>query len=61
MSGASVYKMPLTMEALLRGFRGRFHEDLAGDSPPAEPKKTPNKEKSVLPIVLGALEKTDAK
>eukprot|EP00439_Symbiodinium_sp_Y106_P073683 s126_g13.t4 len=34
-SGASVYKMPVTMETLLRGFRGRFYEDLAGETPPA--------------------------
>ncbi|CAE6957766.1 RE1 [Symbiodinium sp. CCMP2592] len=35
-SGASIYKMPVTMETLLRGFRGRFYEDLAGDNPPQE-------------------------
>ena len=33
-SGASVYKMPTTMETLLRGFRGRFYEDLTGNNPP---------------------------
>ena len=35
-SGASIYKLPVTMETLLRGFRGRFYENLRGNNPPRE-------------------------
>ena len=33
-SGAAVYRMPVTLETLMRGFRGKQYEDVTGQTPP---------------------------
>ena len=33
-NGAAVYRMPVTMETLMRGFRGKQYEDVTGLQPP---------------------------
>ncbi|CAE7456732.1 bchH, partial [Symbiodinium microadriaticum] len=35
-SGAAVYRMPVTVENLLRGFRGKQYDDISGAQPPRE-------------------------